>query len=332
MKGCGTPSHGIATMPTGSDYSHRDYLMAEKLPLVSIVTPSYNQGRFLKRTIESVLTQTYPHIEYLVIDGGSTDESVDILRSYNSRFRWVSEPDGGQTQAVNKGFASSHGVIRSYLNSDDVLQPDAIAKVVAHFSQHPQCDLLYGRAYNIDENDQIIGLYDTRDYSFDQLGRRCFICQPAAFWQTRIVDKIGPFNERLHYAMDYEYWLRIAGGGGRIEHIHDVLAACRVHAATKTLLGREQVFREIIQVCSAQLGYADVRFFTGLWYCFIHVRKQGWPTYFCWLPRFYQVMGCLHWFFSRSHLLAAKRSDLVNPEWQGLQPTCSPVFPGGPGK
>jgi Glycosyltransferases, probably involved in cell wall biogenesis len=111
-------------------------------PLVSIVTPSYNQGRFIRRTIESVLSQSYPFIEYVVVDGRSTDETVDILKSYGSRLKWISEEDRGQTHAINKGMDMVSGEILAYLNSDDVLAPDAVAKAVRYFDQHPTCSMI----------------------------------------------------------------------------------------------------------------------------------------------------------------------------------------------
>src|SRR5438270_571819 len=116
------------------------------LPIVSMVTPSFNQGRFLRRTIDSVLSQDYPHVEYLVFDGGSTDESIDVLRSYGDRFLWTSERDRGQTDAINKGLRRAKGDILAYLNSDDVLLPGAIATVAEHFRKNPAWDVVYGNA------------------------------------------------------------------------------------------------------------------------------------------------------------------------------------------
>jgi glycosyltransferase involved in cell wall biosynthesis len=155
-------------------------------PLVSIVTPYLNQASFLRRTIESVLGQDYPHVEYVVVDGGSSDGSVDLLRSFGTRFRWTSEPDRGQSDAINKGFAQSRGAIRAYLNSDDVLWPGAIRTAVEHFNRHPAWDLLYGNAYHVDANDRILARYPTAPYRLDRLLQNCFICQPAAFWRTSL--------------------------------------------------------------------------------------------------------------------------------------------------
>lgn len=244
-------------------------------PLVTIVTPSFNQGCFLKRTIESVLQQTYPHIEYLVMDGGSSDESVDILKEYGEQFSWVSEKDRGQTDAINKGFARAHGEILAYLNSDDVLEPEAVEKVVNFLLDHPEVDLVYGEANYIDKEDQVIGKYPTREYSFKHLTGEDFICQPAAFWRKRIAERVGPFDTRLHIVMDYDYWLRIAKAGGKIVHLHETLASSRLYAETKTLSRREDVFAEIMQISKRHLGYIHPNYFFGLWNHRIWERGEG---------------------------------------------------------
>ncbi len=276
-------------------------------PLVSIVTPSYNQGRFLRRTIESVLNQTYPHIEYLVMDGGSTDESVEVLRSYGDRFPWVSEPDRGQTHAINKGFARTRGVIRAYLNSDDVLLPDGVEKAVAHFQSHPGCDMVYGNANYINEHDEVTGTYNTAEYSFGRLMQDCCVCQPAAFWLSRIARRVGTFNEALHYVMDYDYWLRIDRAGGRIEHVHDVLACSRLYPETKTLSGRYKIYQEIFEVCRRHAGYVDIGFFHGFWHHLCRERDRGLPRRLCWLPRFQPGMAYLHHKWWNRHRYSASK-------------------------
>jgi glycosyltransferase involved in cell wall biosynthesis len=273
-------------------------------PVVSIVTPSYNQGSFLKRTIESVLAQDYPHIQYIVVDGGSTDESVDILKSYGDRVPWVSEPDKGQSHAINKGFAQAQGEIRAYLNSDDVLLPGAVAKVVRYFDRRPGCDLVYGEAHYIDEVDQITAKYNTADYNFDRLMLDCCICQPAAFWRTWIANKIGPFDESLQYAMDYDYWIRIDRAGGSIEHCEEFLACSRQHAATKTLSCRAKIFDEIMHVCMRNTGSVSFNYFEGLWYHLCHERKNGWGRYLRDLPKVRQLMALLHHRWRNRHQYA----------------------------
>jgi glycosyltransferase involved in cell wall biosynthesis len=269
--------------------------------LVSIVTPSLNQGRFLRRTIESVLDQSHPQIEYVVRDGGSTDGSREILASYGHRLRWVSEPDGGQSAALNRGFAEARGEILGYLNSDDVLRPGAVETAVEHFRRNAECDLVYGDADYIDEDDRVIGAYLTAEYSFARLAEEDVICQPAAFWRARIARRVGPFNEALRYAMDYEYWLRIAQAGGRIEHLPRTLAASRLHPAAKTLAERKQVLGEIFAVCDAQLGRVGRTYFIGLWQDRLAAGTGRWLGRPVRWKRVYQAMGYLHhkWYHRR---------------------------------
>jgi len=247
--------------------------LREPLPLVSIVTPSYNQGRFIGRTIDSVLAQSYPCIEYRVIDGGSTDTTVEILRSYGDRLRWLSEPDQGQADAINKGLAQASGEILAYLNSDDTLSPGAIERVVHFFQEHPECDLVYGDADYIDEDDKVTGFYKTVEYSLDKLSADCIICQPAAFWRRRIAERVGPFDARLHYVLDYDYWLRIAKAGGNIQFLPIKLAHSRLYAETKTLSGRAKIFKETFDICRRHLGYVHKQHYLGYLYHHINERR-----------------------------------------------------------
>ena len=152
---------------------------------MSIVTPSFNQGAFIRQTIDSVLNQDYPHIDYRVIDGGSTDDTVEVLKSYGARVAWVSEKDRGQAHAINKGAAEARGEIRAYLNSDDLLRPGAVRRVVDHFRDHPVCDLVYGRDALIGADGRYLGMYPTEEYSFDALAD-CVLYQPAGRVQRRI--------------------------------------------------------------------------------------------------------------------------------------------------
>jgi glycosyltransferase involved in cell wall biosynthesis len=234
-------------------------------PLVSIVTPSFNQGRFIRRTIESVLAQTYRNIEYVVVDGGSTDETVDILQSYGDRVQWLSEADAGQTDAINKGLRLTNGEIVGYLNSDDILLPEAIARLVEHLRNHPECDLVYGDADYIDAQDRVTGAYPTTDYSFERLMEDCCICQPAAYWRASVTEWVGPFDETVHFAMDYEYWLRVDRSGFVIQHLAERLAQSRLHPEAKTLSARSEIFHEIFDVCRRHAGYVSRNYVYGYW-------------------------------------------------------------------
>lgn len=244
------------------------------LPLVSIVTPSFNQGRFIARTIDSVLAQTYPNVEHLVVDGGSTDGTVDVLRSYGDSVRWISEPDSGQSEAINKGLRAVQGEIVGYLNSDDVLLPHAIERVVDHFRSQPLCDLVYGDADYIDEHDHVTGSYLTAEYSFDRLVWDCCICQPAAFWRAAAGEAVGPFDEELEYVMDYDYWLRFARGGFLIQYLPQKLAQSRLHADAKTLRAREAIYREVFEVSRRRVAYLSRSYVDGYWHHLVYERPD----------------------------------------------------------
>lgn len=240
-------------------------IVCDVAPLVTIVTPSFNQGRFIRRTIDSVLNQNYPNIEYRVVDGASTDDTVDVLRSYGKRLNWVSEPDRGQAHAINKGFSGGRGEIRGYLNSDDTLLPNAIDNVVSLFLRDNLVSMYYGDANYIDGNDRITGSYRTAEYSFGRLMMDCCICQPAAFWTAKIADKIGPFDEQLHYAMDYDYWLRIDRAGGIIRYEPTLLANSRLYPDTKTRSARPEIYKEIFSICERHGGYVSRNYVEGYW-------------------------------------------------------------------
>jgi glycosyltransferase involved in cell wall biosynthesis len=240
-------------------------VVREASPLVSIVTPSFNQGEFIGRTIDSVLGQSYPRIEYRIIDGGSTDTTLDVLKSYGGKLDWMSEPDRGQTHAINKGFERSRGEIRAYLNSDDTLCPNAVAEAVDHFARNPNVSMFYGDAHYIDTEDEVTGNYASAEYSFEQLMDYDCICQPAAFWTAKIADSVGPFDERLHYVMDYDYWLRIDRAGGLIRYVPIFLANSRLYPETKTLSARRAIHAEIFAVCERHGGYVGRSHVQSYW-------------------------------------------------------------------
>lgn len=218
------------------------------LPKVSIVTPSFNQARFIRQTIDSVLQQDYPFIEYWVIDGGSTDGTQDILKSYGDRINWISEKDRGQTNAINKGFSKCSGILFAYLNSDDILYRGAVRKVVEKYMENPKISIFYGEGDWIDEDGNLIGAYNGGPFTFENLHRYCILCQPASFFTSLLYQRLDGFNESRSYAMDYDFWLRAATRGFEFLYIEEKLAASRLHSKTKTISFRFEIHREVFDL------------------------------------------------------------------------------------
>jgi glycosyltransferase involved in cell wall biosynthesis len=224
-------------------------------PFVSVVTPSFNQGKFIREAIESVLQQDYPHVEYWVIDGGSTDETQDILRSYGNKIQWLSEKDNGQTQAINKGFARCSGTLLAYLNSDDKLYPGAISRVVQKYLKNPGVSVFYGQADWIDEDGRFINPYNGGPFTFENLHTYCIICQPASVFTSLLYKRLGGFDENRSYAMDYDFWLRAAVRGFEFLYLEEKLAASRLHQSSKTMSRRLDIHREIFEIQKETVGY-----------------------------------------------------------------------------
>ncbi|RME46146.1 MAG: glycosyltransferase, partial [Chloroflexi bacterium] len=208
---------------------------------ISIVTPSYNQGHFLEATIRSVLNQEYPSIEYIIIDGGSTDASVEIIRRYERRLSyWRSEPDRGQADAINTGLARATGDILGWLNSDDTLLPGALQRVAANFQKRPRAGVIYGDALNTDARGQVVGVRKGRPYSLAAMIEDNLIPQPAAFFSRQAWLKHGPLDLDLHYVMDRAFWLRIAEDM-ELHYVPETWATMRRHDAAKTARDSVQV-------------------------------------------------------------------------------------------
>jgi glycosyltransferase involved in cell wall biosynthesis len=214
----------------------------------SIVVPSYNQGVFLQRTLDSIVNQKGVEFEVLVFDGGSKDQSVDVLERQVAPVKWISQKDRGQTDAINQGLHQATGEIVAYLNSDDVYYPDTLKRVFEYFTNNPDAQILYGNGNHIDENDKLLEPYYNEPWNFDRLIDICFICQPAVFWRRSILERFGYFDDNLQYAMDYDYWLRV----GREIPMHYLtgapLAGSRMYSDNKTLSKRLAVHAEILKV------------------------------------------------------------------------------------
>ncbi len=202
-------------------------------PLVSIVTPSYNQARFLEATLKSVLEQDYANIEYLVVDGGSTDGSVEIIQRYVDRLTWwVSEKDSGQSEALNKGLRRARGEIVGWLNSDDVYLPGAVSAAVAAFQAHPEAGLIYGDALAIDAEGKEFNLMRARQYTLTDLMAFEIICQPAAFMRRSVLEQVNYLDPAYHLLMDNLLWMNMAQVAPII-YVPQTWAAARYHDEAK---------------------------------------------------------------------------------------------------
>jgi glycosyltransferase involved in cell wall biosynthesis len=217
---------------------------------ISVVTPSFNQARFLERAVQSVVTQQGDFdLQYLVMDGGSADGSVDLLRRYDARLSWVSEPDGGQSAAINKGLRRATGDVVGWLNSDDVLLPGALARVAAAFRERPDAEWLHGRCDIIDSEGRVIRQWVSaykhwccRRYSYSRLLGENFISQMTVFWRRSLLDAVGYLDPGLHLAMDYDLWLRFARRGAPL-YVPERLACFRWYASSKSGAGYREQFR-----------------------------------------------------------------------------------------
>lgn len=223
---------------------------------LSVVTPSYNQCKYIEQTIQSVFNQEGDfELEYLIIDGGSTDGTLDILRKYNGQINWVSERDRGQSHAINKGFSKAKGDIIGWLNSDDLYEEGALQKIVSVFSDNKDCQWIAGRCRIIDENGREIRKAVTGyknkwlgRYSYDRLLVEDFISQPAVWFRKSFLNEVGLLDENLHYTMDYDLWLRM-GAKAEPVIISSYLALFRYYSGSKTGGELRKSLSEVRELC-----------------------------------------------------------------------------------
>lgn len=253
-------------------------------PLVSIITPSFNQGQYLEETILSVLQQDYPNLEYLIVDGGSTDNSRAIIEKYAAvgpdpflgRIRWwVSEPDHGQTDAINKGFSHARGEILAWLNSDDTYLPGAVSQAVAYLQAHPEAGMVYGDANLIDESGGVIGKFPARQTDYQRLRRGyVHIPQQAAFFRAELWRQVGPLDPSFYFAMDYDLWVRLA----RLSALHyhpRLWANFRLHGGGKSVVADDRCWPEMLRV-----HYRE----GGAWLSPLVFKARLRPLLYAWLP------------------------------------------------
>lgn len=219
------------------------------LPLVSIVTPSFNQARYLEHTIRSVLDQDYPKLEYIIVDGGSNDGSPEIIRRYSDRLAWwVSEKDRGQTDAINKGFAHARGEYLAWLNSDDTYEPGAIREAVDFLRTQPEVGLVYGDANFIDENGRKLGRFPAAQTDYRRLRQGyVHIPQQSAFWRADLWHRVGPLDPSFFFAMDYDLWVRLAALAP-VRYVPRNWANFRLHTQGKTISADDRCWPEMLKV------------------------------------------------------------------------------------
>jgi glycosyltransferase involved in cell wall biosynthesis len=219
------------------------------VPLVSIVTPSFNQARFIRETIESVLAQDYPRIEYIVVDGGSTDGTIDILRGYDGRLIWSAERDRGQADAINKGFRRARGEILAWLNSDDTYLPGAVSAAVSHLVQHRDCAMVYGDGFLIDERGDVTGPFPaTEPFNLWKLVYVSdFILQQTTFFRRSSIEAVGYLDEELHWGLDWDLFIKL-GKRFRVDYLPRQMANLREYRSTKTSSGGRRRLAELAAI------------------------------------------------------------------------------------
>lgn len=250
---------------------------------VSVVMPSYNQARFIREAIDSVLSQGYDLLDLLVMDGGSTDGTVDILGSYGDKVAFVSQRDRGQSDAINQGLARAEGDIVCWLNSDDLFTPNAIQTVAQVFEENPYVDFVYGKGWVIDETGRIMG--DAGVLPFDLwklIHQRNFIQQPSCFFRKSLIAKVGPVDETLHYVMDWELWIRFSAYRGL--YTDEYLSCNRRYSGNKTQSGQ---FRRWCEIRNMVRRYTDARWppVVGLYFLEAMIqtlRARSWPKELEW--------------------------------------------------
>ena len=217
-------------------------------PLVSIITPSYNQVRYLEDTIQSVIQQDYPNVEYIVIDGGSSDGSLEVIEKYQDNLAWwVSEPDQGQADAINKGFRKAKGDIIAWLNSDDLYLPGAISSAVELFQKNPLSGVIYGDAVSADADGRLLNELRFKSWGTLEFLQFNIICQPAVFMKSSFVEKVGYLDPTYHFFLDHHLWIRLSVETEFVHH-PEIWAVSRYHQDAKNVTLASESGAEVIRI------------------------------------------------------------------------------------
>jgi glycosyltransferase involved in cell wall biosynthesis len=230
-------------------------------PKISIVTPSRNQGEFIEETIRSVLLQGYPNLEYIIMDGGSSDNSIDCIKRYERWLTyWKSEPDGGHADALSKSFSQAGEDMLAFLNSDDIYYPNCLFNVASVF-QKIKNKIIFGEGMWIDEKSTKITKYPSFYPSKYAFGCYCTLCQPTVFIPRQIYNEVGGFNTELNYAFDFEYWLRCLDRRVKFYFVRKLLAGSRIHKKCNTMRMQEVINKECSFIKEKYLHFTKVDYF-----------------------------------------------------------------------
>lgn len=239
-------------------------LKLANFPKITIITPSYNQGEFIEATILSVIQQNYPNLEYIVIDGGSNDNTLEIINKYQDYLNyWISEIDRGQAHAINKGLEQATGDIVAFLNSDDVYLPEILFFVASFFTENPETEFICGQTEFINQESQPTqGFADLFKVEINDITmtETCHIAQPSTFFRASAYQKYGNFNESLHYCFDYDFWLRAYLAGANFSDISQTLSQFRIHdnSKTNTAYTEGKFDRDFIQIYQTSLATSNI--------------------------------------------------------------------------
>lgn len=246
------------------------------LPKVSIITPSYNQGRYLEATIRSVLCQNYPNLEYIIVDGGSTDESLDIIRKYEDKLAWwVSEKDKGHADALNKGFDRASGDILAWLNSDDIYHPGAIREAVDILTADPRLGMVYGDANLIDETGKVVGKFASKQTSYRAMLRgSVHIPQATTFFRADLYRQVGPLDLSYFFAFDYDLWVKLSKVSN-VLYVPRTWADFRLHDLGKSVKNDDRCYPDMLRIYRREMG-------GGI--SLLHIRAVVRKLFYAWLP------------------------------------------------
>jgi len=245
-------------------------------PKVSIITPSFNQGQFLEASIRSVLEQDYPDIEYIIVDGGSTDNSVEIIQKYQDRLTWwISENDKGHADALNKGFSHATGQILAWLNSDDIYFPNAVSQAVSVLKTHSHVGMVYGDAELIDDAGLSAGQFGSKQTNYRQMLRgSVHIPQATTFFRADLWRQVGPLDLSLFYSFDYDLWVRLAKVS-QLLYVPKHWAKFRIHEAGKTIINDDRCYPDMLRVLERE---------GGSWFSWLRLRMIARKVLYAWLP------------------------------------------------